>query len=143
MSGSEKYKSISVAHYRKSVGALLFFDLTDAESFKNTKKWLSEIENHTEEGIKIMLIGNKLDLIEEDPSSRKVDRLEVVEFAKKHNLIYEETSAVSGKNVKESFQTLIESIYRDSIENKEFKPNKEGEGSETIVLKPGNGNKPV
>lgn len=81
----------------------MFFDLTEPESFKNTKKWLSEIESHTEDGIKIMLIGNKLDLIEEDPSQRKVDKQEVIEFAKKHNLIYEETSAVSGKNVKESF----------------------------------------
>ena len=26
--GSEKYKSITTAHYRKSVGALLFYDLT-------------------------------------------------------------------------------------------------------------------
>lgn len=52
------------------MGALLFFDLTEAESFKNSKNWLSEIENHTEEGIKIMLVGNKLDLIEEDASKR-------------------------------------------------------------------------
>lgn len=50
-----------------------------------------------------MLIGNKLDLVEEDPSRRKIDKNEVIEFAKKHHLIYEETSALSGKNVKESF----------------------------------------
>lgn len=43
-----------------------------------------------------MLIGNKLDLVEEDASKRQVDQKEVLEFAKKHNLIYEETSAVSG-----------------------------------------------
>ncbi|KAL4454133.1 hypothetical protein ABPG73_009950 [Tetrahymena malaccensis] len=143
MSGSEKYKSISVAHYRKSVGALLFFDLTELESFKNTKKWLQEIENHTEEGIKIMLIGNKLDLIEEDPSQRKVDKQEVIDFAKKHNLIYEETSAVSGKNVKESFQTLIETIYKDSVENgQDYKP-KPPIDEKPIILDPANhGDKP-
>lgn len=50
-----------------------------------------------------MLIGNKLDLVEEDPSRRKVNPKEVQDFAAKHNLIYEETSAVSGSNVKESF----------------------------------------
>lgn len=95
-------------HYRKSVGALLFFDLTEVESFRNAQKWLKEIENHTEEGIKIMLIGNKLDLVEENPSLRCVNRAEVLDFARKHNLLYEETSALSGSNVKESFQNIIE-----------------------------------
>lgn len=99
------------------MGALLFFDLTEPESFKNTKKWLQEIESHTEDGIKIMLIGNKLDIVEEDASKRKVDRSEIMEFAKKHNLIYEETSALSGKNVKESFQNLIECNYNLFYEN--------------------------
>ncbi|EGR30779.1 Ras family protein, putative [Ichthyophthirius multifiliis] len=107
-SGSEKYKSITAAHYRKSVGALLFFDLCDYQSFLNSKKWLKEIENHTEEGIKIMLIGNKLDLIEENPINRQVNKEEVLEFCQKNNLIYQETSSLTGQNVKESFEFLIQ-----------------------------------
>lgn len=40
--GEEKYKSITTAHYRKSVGALVFYDLTDIASFKHTSEWLKD-----------------------------------------------------------------------------------------------------
>lgn len=56
-----------------------------------------------------MLIGNKLDLIQENEEERKVPQQEVEDFCKKYNLLYSETSAKSGDNVKESFENLIES----------------------------------
>lgn len=56
-----------------------------------------------------MLIGNKLDLIQENPQERKVPKVDVELFCEKYNLLYNETSAKSGDNVKESFENLIES----------------------------------
>jgi len=112
-SGSERYKSITTAHYRKSVGALLFFDLTDRTSFENTISWLKEIKDHTEEGIVVMLIGNKYDLVTDNPSLRTVSREEAEKFAKTYNLNYMETSAKTGYNVKESFEFLVETIYEE------------------------------
>jgi GTPase SAR1 family protein len=91
------------------VGALLFYDLTDEESYRNTTEWLKEINEHTEEGIIIMLIGNKIDLVQEKPSDRKIKLEEVNAFCKKYNLLYSETSAKNGDNIKESFDELIES----------------------------------
>ena len=38
-SGSEKYLSITTTHYRKSHGALLFFDLTSRASFDALLLW--------------------------------------------------------------------------------------------------------
>eukprot|EP00330_Aristerostoma_sp_ATCC50986_P011466 CAMPEP_0114588814 /NCGR_PEP_ID=MMETSP0125-20121206/11429_1 /TAXON_ID=485358 ORGANISM="Aristerostoma sp., Strain ATCC 50986" /NCGR_SAMPLE_ID=MMETSP0125 /ASSEMBLY_ACC=CAM_ASM_000245 /LENGTH=128 /DNA_ID=CAMNT_0001785411 /DNA_START=308 /DNA_END=694 /DNA_ORIENTATION=+ len=61
--GSEKYKAITTAHYRKSLGALLFYDLTDQVTFEHTQDWLNEIHEHTEDDIVIMLVGNKVDLV--------------------------------------------------------------------------------
>lgn len=91
--------------------------MTDEESYKNTKEWLNEINEHTEEGIVIMLIGNKLDLIQENPSLRKIKSEEVRSFCKDLNLLYNETSAKTGDNIKESFEELIESnsFYKNSI----------------------------
>jgi hypothetical protein len=57
-----------------------------------------------------MLIGNKSDLVEEDPTARKVSIEEATEFAKKYNLLFMETSAKTGNNVKEAFESLVESI---------------------------------
>jgi GTPase SAR1 family protein len=91
------------------VGALLFYDLTDKTTFENTSGWIQEIHNHTEEGIVIMLIGNKYDLVLENPSARKVSIEEATDFVNKYDLLYMETSAKTGYNVKEAFETLVES----------------------------------
>ena len=88
---------------------MLFFDLTDRTSFENTISWLKEIKDHTEEGIVVMLVGNKYDLASENPSIRAVSRDETERFAKQYNLNYMETSAKTGYNVRESFEFLVES----------------------------------
>mgnify|MGYP003577125627 CR=1 FL=1 len=99
------------------MGALLFYDLTDKTSFENAADWLREIHDHTEEGIVIMLIGNKYDLVLEDPSARKVSTEEATNFVKKYHLLYMETSAKTGYNVKEAFETLVESILFGRLYN--------------------------
>lgn len=98
-------------HYRKSAGALLFFDLTDKSTFHNTESWLKEIKNYTEENTAIMLVGNKYDLVQENPSSRQVKLEEITKFTDKYNLMYAETSAKTGYNVKEAFEGLIEGNF--------------------------------
>ncbi|CAK92936.1 unnamed protein product (macronuclear) [Paramecium tetraurelia] len=109
--GAEKYKAITTAHYRKSEGALLFYDLSDKNSFDNVLSWRQEIIQYTEDSIVIMLVGNKLDLIQENPSNRCVSVNEVQQVCSKYNMIYYETSAKEGTNVKESFEQLIRKIY--------------------------------
>jgi GTPase SAR1 family protein len=105
--------SITCSHYRKSVGALLFFDLTDRLTFEHTIDWLAEIHDHTEDDITIMLVGNKVDLVQESPESRKISESEAKSFAEKNNLLYSETSAKNGFNVKEAFENLVESKYKE------------------------------
>lgn len=56
-----------------------------------------------------MLVGNKSDLIEENPSLRKVPLELVTDFCRRNGVLYLETSAKSGINVKEAFENLIES----------------------------------
>ena len=45
-SGSERYKSVTVGHYRDASGAILVCDVTSLESFNNLDIWLEEIRNH-------------------------------------------------------------------------------------------------
>lgn len=61
--GSEKYKSVTTAHYRKAQGAILMFDMTDHRSLDSCKAWLADIREHAGEDTVIILIGNKRDLI--------------------------------------------------------------------------------
>ena len=72
--GQERYKAITSAHYRRAVGALLVYEVTKEPSFQNAKKWMDELKQHADPDIVIMLVGNKVDLVESNPSVRRVGR---------------------------------------------------------------------
>ena len=38
--GQEKYRAITVAHYRKALGCLIVYDVTNRKTFNNVKYWL-------------------------------------------------------------------------------------------------------
>ena len=64
--GQEKYRAITVAHYRKALGCLIVYDVTNRKTFNNVKYWLQSLLDSAEQEICIMLVGNKVDLVEED-----------------------------------------------------------------------------
>ena len=68
--GQEKYRAITVAHYRKALGALIVYDITRRQTFENVKFWLDSLLAQSESSISLMLVGNKLDLVEEEPKKR-------------------------------------------------------------------------
>ena len=49
--GQEKYRAITVAHYRKALGALVVYDVTKRATFENVKFWLQSLLDHAEQGI--------------------------------------------------------------------------------------------
>jgi Ras-related protein Rab-11A len=51
------------AYYRNTVGALMVFDLTKMKSFENLEIWLKEARSYSDADIAIVLVGNKLDLV--------------------------------------------------------------------------------
>jgi Ras-related protein Rab-11A len=60
--GAERYKAITAAYYRGSIGALIVYDITNQLSFQNCAAWLRELRAHTDPSIVVMLVGNKCDL---------------------------------------------------------------------------------
>lgn len=63
--GQEKYRSIANAYYKNAHGAVIVYDISSLESFKNTNSWLKELIEHGEKNIQIAVFGNKKDLVEE------------------------------------------------------------------------------
>lgn len=68
--GTEKYRAITVAHYRKALGALIVYDITKRQTFEHVQFWLESLLNQAEQNLCIMLVGNKLDIVQENPSKR-------------------------------------------------------------------------
>ena len=67
------------------------------------QKWLTELKDHAEPDIVVVLVGNKVDLVEDKVQERKVSIEEAQEFANKNKLIFYESSATQDINVKEIF----------------------------------------
>ncbi|CAF5020975.1 unnamed protein product, partial [Rotaria socialis] len=59
----ERYRSITNAYYRGAQAVIIVFDVTKAESFDNLKMWLEELNQHLDQSVKNILVGNKYDLI--------------------------------------------------------------------------------
>ena len=129
--GQERFKAITSAHYRKSLGALIVYDITKDQSFLSVKKWMEEVKEHAEPDIVIMLVGNKLDICEKTPSERKVSHEKALEFAKENNLYFMETSAYTDINVRDVFETLVQEIY--NVKSREDMTAKRNQGGRKLV----------
>ena len=129
--GTERFKAITSAHYRKSVGALVVYDITVKDTFIHVKKWLDELREHGEPGIVVTLVGNKIDLVKEDPSLRQVTTEEAQSFATKNDLLFEESSAIEDVNVKSIFENLLQKVY--DVKSSEFTDEKYNEKKKRLV----------
>ena len=104
--GEERFRSISYNMLKNAHGVLLFFDITDRESFSCIKEWIKSIYDNQKEDFPITLIGNKIDR-EED---RVVTKSEGEAEAKKYGLEYFEISCKNSININEPILHLISKI---------------------------------
>ena len=106
--GQEKYRAMTTTFYKDTNGVILVFDITNRYSFVNLDIWLHNIETSTNRDMKVLLIGNKSDL----EKKRRITIEEIQAYAKKKNLFYMETSALTNQDncVNMAFQNLLEEI---------------------------------
>ena len=104
--GQERYRSLTSMYYKGAKGAIFVYDISSKNSFENIDKWLIEMKKTADENIKIILIGNKCDLIDK----REVKEDDGKIKAKDLNVPFMETSALNCINVEKAFNFLIEEI---------------------------------
>ena len=128
--GQETYKSITRSYFRGASGALLVYDITRRSTFEHATAWLHDLRQIAEEGIVVILVGNKSDLASsstvtpgmaksdtqdlEAENRRAVTVDEAEEWCKNNGVMaYVETSARSGQNVEKAFLEVAERIYEN------------------------------
>ncbi len=72
--GQERFHALGPIYYRDAAGALLVYDITDAESFNKVKNWVKELRKIVGNDIIIVIAGNKIDL----EKNRNVDENEAI-----------------------------------------------------------------
>ena len=113
VSGHQKFRSL-IPLYASDVNIiLLIYDISKIESFNNIDKWFSFLNNINKNEVIFALVGNKSDL----DYNRKVKIEDAEKYAKEHNFIFQEVSAMNGDGIQELFMNkLLEQIRTQLIQ---------------------------
>ncbi|KAJ6250793.1 ras-like protein [Anaeramoeba flamelloides] len=116
--GQSEFRTVENLHLQKGDAFFLVFSLTSRTSFAAIRKIYDRIKKIRETSVPILIIGNKSDLT----SERLISREDAEEFAKKMSSPYLETSAKTGENVTECFETLVRLLRESTTKKKDKKP---------------------
>ena len=106
--GQEKYRAITKNLFLKVLGALIFYDITNENTFQNLKEWVKSIKEECGGHMKMILIGHKSDL-----EDMRVVRRDVAEaYANEQKIEYMEASSKTGENVQKAIISLCEKIMK-------------------------------
>ena len=109
--GQEKYMSVNKNLFQRVQGVILIYDITSRETFERLNIWLNIIKQMTND-IPIVLVGNKLDLEDNEDDGRIIEYGEGEDFAKENDFDFFEVSAKNGTNVEKAFISIAEKILK-------------------------------
>jgi Ras-related protein Rab-8A len=111
--GQERFRTLTRSYYRKAMGAILAYDVSDRRSFDHITEWMVELQQQTNENkqtVVPIIVGNKVDLMD-----RKVQPSEGVTLAARFNCKFCETSAKQNIGITQLFDTLLNDIYTNLV----------------------------
>ncbi|XP_034539568.1 ras-related protein Rab-6A isoform X2 [Notolabrus celidotus] len=104
--GQERFRSLIPSYIRDSAAAVVVYDITNVNSFQQTTKWIDDVRTERGSDVIIMLVGNKTDLADK----RQITTEEGEQRAKEMNVLFIETSAKTGYNVKQLFRRVAAAL---------------------------------
>jgi len=107
IAGQSKFEIMRRHFYKGTDAVILIFDLTNRQSFESVSNWFNDIKKY-EKDLTGLIFGNKEDLLNE----RKIPTGEALKIAETLDLEYIETSALTGKNIEQSFYKLAETLFK-------------------------------
>lgn len=104
--GQERFRSLIPSYIRDSNVAVVVYDVTNVASFKSTPTWVEDVRTERGEDVVIVLVGNKTDKTDE----RHVSTEDGEARAKELDILFMETSAKAGFNIKPLFRKIAQSL---------------------------------
>jgi len=114
LAGQPTWDQVRPLYYKGAKAALVVFDVTNARSYYNIPKWISEFWKNAGGVLPFVLVGNKIDLRDAHPNAlspevgQKYAKLASQQVGVE--IPYIETSAKTGENINEAFNYLARII---------------------------------
>jgi len=111
IAGQERFGSMTKIFYKKAVGGLVVFDITDQKTFQAVDLWVGDIREklRPKQDIPLLLLGNKCDL-----KDVVVTEDQIKSIAEKHGFIgWRYTSAKDSIGINETIDKLLEEILKN------------------------------
>lgn len=106
--GQERFRTITQTYYKGAMGIILVYDCTEEKSFSNISNWMKQIEQHASKDVAKVLVGNKA-----DKEDKVIDTETGKQLADEYGLDFFETSAKTGLNIPELFDSIARTIIKD------------------------------
>lgn len=105
--GMERYRCITNHFFRGTTGVMVFYDITNSNSFDHVSYWMDLIKTSSApENVEVMLIGNKCDL----EHRRMVAKDRGVALAMDWGVPFFENSNKTCFNVSDSFDAMVKGM---------------------------------
>ncbi|MFX1429583.1 MAG: Rab family GTPase, partial [Promethearchaeota archaeon] len=105
----EYFRRYRKTYYNGAQAAFIVFDITNDKSFENVINWFNELIQFIDnKSLPVIIIGNKKDLT----IKRKINKQDALKLTKslndasKTNILYLETSALTGENIEDAFRLI-------------------------------------
>uniref|UniRef100_A0A0N5AKQ6 RAB44 protein n=1 Tax=Syphacia muris TaxID=451379 RepID=A0A0N5AKQ6_9BILA len=87
--GQERFRSITKQYFRKADGVIVMYDVTSEQSYLNVRNWITSVQAGVGDNCILCLVGNK-----------------------DYGMLFFETSAYTGYNVKECMKEVAEKLQQ-------------------------------
>ncbi len=114
--GQERFQALVKNYFTMSDCMLIVYDITDKNSFTRAKELIDDIESMTEILPVMVLIGNKIDLVDR----RTVMYDEAYNYAQNRNMNYYEVTAKNNDNIKNMFEEVLANLETHKRDNNSF-----------------------
>ena len=128
--GQEKYRSMATFYYKDALAGIVVYDVTKAVTFEGAKSWIKEVREKGLKDVLIVLVGNKIDLIEEE----EVDQTVAREYAESVGAHFMLISAKDNINISDIFEYIGKNLRK--VEQVTKGDNPESKGKEKVINEP-------
>lgn len=111
--GQERFHALAPIYYRNAAGAMLVYDVGDADSLRRVETWVKELRTVSGDSIQLVVCGNKCDRPASEQEVLPEEALAVAAGLGAQHLF---TSAKTGMNVTEAFSEMAACVHREATD---------------------------